>query len=318
MEANEKCRDIVIDAWCATLESNPTSDREHFFDAGGNSILLVHLQARLSEALGFKFPLREIFKDPTVAGLAERVSELNSLVSPTVSGVSEGRVNLYCLPYAGCSARVYDSWKAQLPQRINVLPLELPGRGSRCTERPISTLSELLEDLASAMGDTAQIPYAIFGHSFGGIIAYELVHYLTSKGVPAPRALIVSASKAPHRATPEEASYQLSNDEFKGRLRALRGTPAELLENDELMELYIPVIRADYTILDRYTATESDPLECPILALFGSEDSDADRAAVDGWRGHTRASFEVGRITGDHFFLHASESEVTSAIGAYL
>ncbi|GGT43266.1 thioesterase II family protein [Streptomyces chromofuscus] len=227
-------------------------------------------------------------------------------------------MKLYCLPYAGCSARVYDSWRGLLPESVDVVPLELPGRGSRCVEEPLADLSALLEDLIGLTSAARTVPYAVFGHSYGALVAFELAKLMRARGYPAPAALIVSASRAPHLLPKDEAVHTLSDAEFKERLAALRGTPRELLENDELMELFIPIIRADYQILHAYEATIEARVDCPITALCGSTDDDAVLTSVEPWRQYTTKSFDVAHIDGDHFFLHSREKEVVARVADVL
>ncbi|MFB8759391.1 alpha/beta fold hydrolase [Streptomyces nigra] len=305
-------RDIISEAWLKTLEIQFARDDQNFFDAGGNSILLVQLQRSLTAGLGFKVPLQEIFRNPTIADLARRLEVLMSFSVP----VGEQQLNLYCLPYAGCSARVFESWKAYAPEFLNILPVELPGRGSRCTDNPISDLSGLLDDLSSAIDADGRVPYGIFGHSFGAIIAYELGRRVISDGRPRPSTLVVSACRPPHLATPEVPVFDRPDRDFRKRLLELRGTPPELLENDELMELYIPVIRADYSILDNYRPTDPAGIGCPIVALYGSADDDADGAVMEQWSAYTRSSFVKYEVSGDHFFLHSAEQEIVSRIAS--
>ncbi|MEV6000307.1 alpha/beta fold hydrolase [Streptomyces griseomycini] len=305
-------RDIISEAWMRTLEIQSARDDQNFFDAGGNSVLLVQLQRSLTAGLGFKVPLQEIFRHPTIADLSRRVETL----APSPAPVGRQELNLYCLPYAGCSARVFDSWKVYAPEFLNVIPVELPGRGSRCTDSPVSDLPELLDDLSSAIDVDSRVPYGIFGHSFGAIIAYELGRRMIADGFPGPSALVVSACRPPHLATPEVPVFDRPDRDFRQRLRELRGTPPELLENDELMELYIPVIRADYSIIDNYRSAGPVDIGCPIVALYGSADDDADGAVVEQWGAYTRSSFEKYEIPGDHFFLHSAEQEIVSRIAS--
>ncbi|MFI5727010.1 alpha/beta fold hydrolase [Streptomyces cyaneofuscatus] len=311
------CREAVLQAWRDTLERAPESDEQNFFEAGGNSILAVQLQRRLAGALGRRVSLKEIHENPTVLGLL-------GLRAPRgrqhpVGDVSPAPVlNLYCLPYAGSSARIYAPWQDELPSWVTLVPLELPGRGARWSESAKSDLSELLDDLARRVEQAGHAPYAIFGHSFGGVLAFELARHLRMRGFPAPRRLLVSGCPAPHLAVPDESSHDLPTEEFVHRLRQLSGTPEELLENDELMELYIPVIRADYTILDHYKPSRAEPLGCGITAFYGRDDEDADRAAVEAWDPYSDRDFAVEEIAGDHFFLRDSRSELLEGVTRYL
>ncbi|MEU3096491.1 alpha/beta fold hydrolase [Streptomyces sp. NPDC006967] len=310
-------RQGVVRAWRKVLEADPVSDHVNFFDAGGNSILLVSFQQALFEEFSFKIPVREIFANPTIAALTAR---LQDPVAPTSyrGPAGDDSLTLHCLPYAGCSARVYDGWRARLPASIRVEPLEFPGRGSRCTELPVSALPALLEDLGHVVTAGGQGPYALFGHSFGALIAYELARYLIASGHPAPKCLFVSGCRAPHLATPENPVFARPDDDFKLRLAQIGGTPEELLQNDELMDLYIPVIRADYTILDNYRVTKREPLPCSVVALYGSDDTDADEESVASWEAYTQGGFTLRRVTGDHFFLHSAEDELLAHVRALI
>ncbi|MFJ9109297.1 alpha/beta fold hydrolase [Streptomyces sp. NPDC102283] len=295
-------------AWQETLEAEPASDDEDFFAAGGNSILVVQLQRRLAKALGRPVSLRQIHDDPTVGGLLGLGTSLLSPAEPETEVLPPG-LTLYCLPYAGASARMYDHWKDLLPASVKVVPLELPGRGSRWSEPALTELAPLLDDLIGAMDEARHAPYAVLGHSFGGVLAFELVRHLMSQGFPTPQRLFVSACLAPHEATPTETNYDLSDADFIESLRRVRGTPEELLENEELMELYIPTIRADYTVLDLYEAPPIAPLECPISVFYGVDDQDAARESMDAWGSYSDDEVVVEGIFGDHFFLRDSEEE---------
>lgn len=317
MNGNDKSRqDTVRRAWRATLRKDPVSDHISFFDSGGNSLLVVTLQRHLSEAMGYQVPLRRILKNPTVAAIAGLDDQPLAPAEPP-AGHTSG-LNLYCLPYAGCSARVYDSWQANLPEFVNLRPVELPGRGSRWPEPAISDLAELLDDLSAAMTDARTSPYVVFGHSFGGVIAYELVRHLAALEFPAPRCLVVSGCPAPHLATPAETTHDLSDEDLTQRLRDLKGTPPELLDNAELMELYIPIIRADYVMLDNYRPPPPDRLDCPILAFYGDGDAEAEKPSIEPWADYTTRTFTLEQVTGDHFFLHAAEDEIVAKLGAHL
>ncbi|MFH8804241.1 alpha/beta fold hydrolase [Streptomyces sp. NPDC017936] len=311
------CREAVLRAWLDTLERVPESDEQNFFEAGGNSILAVQFQRRLAGALGRRISLKEIHENPTVRGLLG-LRALRGRQEAARDAGPASVLNLYCLPYAGSSARIYAPWQDELPSRVTLVPLELPGRGTRWSEPAKSDLSELLDDLAGHVQQARQTPYAIFGHSFGGVLAFELARHLRTLGFPAPRRLLVSGCPAPHLAVPDEPSHDLPAEEFVRRLRQLRGTPEELLENDELMELYIPVIRADYIILDHYKAPRAEPLNCAITSFYGRDDEDVDRDAAEAWNSYSDDGFSVEEIAGDHFFLRDSQSELLAGVTRYL
>lgn len=313
---DETRRQAVVRAWRETLEAEPPSDDVSFFEAGGNSVLAVSLQRRLNVALGQRVSLRQIHDRPTVRGLLGLHPPQSD--AARTQAESSSTLNLYCLPYAGSSARIYEPWKSQLPSSVAVTPLELPGRGSRFPEHPKSELLPLLDDLASSMEKARHEPYAVFGHSFGGILAFELVRHLKELGFPPPRRLLVSGCPAPPMATPTQTTHDLSDAEFTESLRKLRGTPEELLENEELLELYIPIIRADYVILDHYEAPPPKPLDCPVTVFYGREDEDAGRAAMEEWDAYGSEPAAIEEIDGDHFFLRDAEEELLTKMARHL
>ncbi|MET7357976.1 alpha/beta fold hydrolase [Streptomyces sp. NPDC005562] len=231
-------------------------------------------------------------------------------------------MKLYCLPYAGSSARMYSGWSARLPDSIELVPLELPGRGTLCTRPPISELDELMDHLATAVkesgAESGTDSYAIFGHSFGAVLGFELAKTLQARGAPPAAAVIVSAGLPPHQVPQGPPVHTLSDEEFKRHLGALQGTPAELLENDELLALYLPSLRADYKILDTYRADREAKISAPVLALTGTLDDSVGADAVQEWAQYTTGGFRSVRIAGDHFFLAAAEAEVVRSVAGVL
>ncbi|MEU6237477.1 alpha/beta fold hydrolase [Kitasatospora sp. NPDC047058] len=310
-------REAVLRAWRAVLEAEPASEDENFFDAGGNSILAVAFQRRLGEELGHRVTLKQVHENATVAGLLG-LDASRPGADPAAPQAPAEALTLYCLAYAGASARLYEPWRERLPAAVTLVPLELPGRGARWTEPAIPRLEPLLADLAGTVERGPAGPYAVFGHSFGALLAYELAGYLVARGRPAPRRLLVSACAAPHEATPTETNHDLTDTEFVERLRRLRGTPEELLENAELMELYLPTIRADYTILDHYRARPAEPLGCPVSAFHGADDLEVGQAEMARWASYGNGSIDLDAIPGDHFFLHDAEEELVAAVARRL
>jgi medium-chain acyl-[acyl-carrier-protein] hydrolase len=222
-------------------------------------------------------------------------------------------VKLYCIPYAGSSARVYAGWQQRVTGPVEVVPLELPGRGTLCTRPPLDTLEALTGHLADAVEAGGTDAYAIFGHSFGAVIGFELARTLEARRAAPPAAVIVSACPPPHRFPLGPPVHTLSDEELKQHLGKLRGTPPELLENDELLALYLPSLRADYRILDTYRAAQDASVAAPVLALTGTYD-EVDDAAVAAWAGCTTGEFRSASVTGDHFFLTASEDQVVDHV----
>src|SRR5512132_3878400 len=158
---------------------------------------------------------------------------------------STGRIPLVCLPYAGGGASAYRLWRRLQPASIEVCPVQLPGREGRIRETPYRRVEPLAETLAGLLAPCAGRPFAIFGHSMGALIGFVLARRLRAMGLPGPAHLFVSAARPPGEMRRGEPVHTLSDESFVHALRALRGTPEQVLEHRELMELLLPTLKAD-------------------------------------------------------------------------
>jgi len=163
------------------------------------------------------------------------------------------RLRLFCLPYSGASAMVYARWRRALPEWLQVCPLELPGRGMRMDEPLQRDIKALAAQLADEVSRDLDGPYALFGHSLGGLLAFELAHALSARGVPAPLALFASGTAGPARRDVSEYAIEKTDAQLIARLRELQGTTEEALANPELMQLMLPILRADFLLCGSFT-----------------------------------------------------------------
>jgi len=229
-------------------------------------------------------------------------------------GRPDALLRLFCLPYAGGGSSAYRDWQAGFPPEIEVCPVQLPGRENRFLEPPATSMPILVRDLANGLGPFLDRPFALFGHSLGALVVFELCHELRSMGQPVARHLFVSAHRAPHLPDRRPPIHHLPDDAFVAELRRLNGTPEEVLGNSELMELVLPTLRADFTISETYRWTWRPPLDCPITVFGGRNDSETTPAELEAWRTHTRGALRVELLPGAHFFLHDSRSQLQAAI----
>jgi medium-chain acyl-[acyl-carrier-protein] hydrolase len=218
------------------------------------------------------------------------------------------RMRLFCFPYAGGAAAIYQGWPEQLPAAIEVCPVHLPGRGLRVNERAYTQVSDLVRDLTPAILPLLDKPYAFFGHSMGGLISFELARELRRQNAPAPAHIFISGRKAPQTPQLEKLIYNLPEHEFVETLLRLNGTPREILENKELMCIMIPLLRADFELCERYLYVDESPLDIPITAFGGIQDFDVDLAHLQAWSEQTTGSFVRRLLPGNHFFLHSQAS----------
>ncbi len=231
----------------------------------------------------------------------------------------EGRgVPVFCLPYAGGGASVFRGWAGRLGPGAQAVPVQLPGRESRHREAPAVRLSALVADLAEVIAPYTGTPYALFGHSMGATIGYELAAALAERGRPAPRVLFVSAACAPHLRRLRADLHELDEAEFTASVRRLGGTSAGLLDDPAFAEFYLPLMRADLRLVATYQRSDTAHLLPRISAFGGLADHAVEPAAVLAWRGYAEREFTSRLLPGDHFFLHAMREAVTHEIAADL
>ncbi len=232
--------------------------------------------------------------------------------------VTRPRLRLFCFPYAGGSATVYRSWSADLPADIEVYSLQIPRREGRPWEPLFNRLEPLIQVLAQMLRPYLNGPYAFFGHSVGALISYELVRTLVRQHNPAPVHLFVSGRSAPQIQSACRLLHQLSDAELMQEIQRLNGTPGEVLNNAEVMALFLPALRADIAINETYVYTPGRPLACPISAFGGMQDSMVSRESLTAWRDQTCGLFSLRMFPGDHFFLHSRQGALLHALSGDL
>lgn len=173
-------------------------------------------------------------------------------------------------------------------------------------ERPFTNLSPLVEAAAKELLPYFDKPFAFFGHSMGAIISFELIRLLRRMNGPLPCHLFISGSRAPQIPDPRPPTYNLPDREFLNRLEELKGTPAEVFENAELLQLILPIVRADLTVCQTYVYSEEPPLNISITAYGGLQDEEVSRAFLQAWQAQTNALFKMRMLPGDHFFLNTA------------
>lgn len=236
------------------------------------------------------------------------------LAVPRPEPAARGR--LFCLPYAGGGAAAFRDWPPALPG-LEIVLVRLPGRESRFAEPPLARIEPLVDELAVAVAPRLDRPFALFGHSMGALVAFELARRLRRDALPQPSRLFVSASRAPQLRAGSVTVSQ-DEDELVSRLLGLGGTPPEVLANEELLGLLLPALRADFALVDAYAYGGEPPLDCPIHAFSSAEDPHATVGEVDAWRAQTRAEFVHEVLSGNHFFVHAQREQILVAIAAEL
>ncbi|MEM8676654.1 MAG: thioesterase II family protein [Cyanobacteria bacterium P01_G01_bin.67] len=221
---------------------------------------------------------------------------------------AKAKLRLFCFHYAGGGAASFRNWSDNLPSSVEVHFVELPGRGFRLAETAFTSLNPLVEAIADALYPLLDKPFTFFGHSMGGLLCFELTRLLRKKYSLNPIHLFVSAHRAPQLPDPDPPIYNLPDPEFLDELRDLEGTPEAILENTELMQLLLPTLRADFTVVDTYNYTAEPPLDYPITAFGGLQDQEVNYEELEAWQEQTTAAFSLQMLQGNHFFMHSAQS----------
>jgi medium-chain acyl-[acyl-carrier-protein] hydrolase len=226
------------------------------------------------------------------------------------------RLRLFCLPYAGGGASTYRRWQAVMPPDVEVCAVQPPGRENRIREAPFASAADLVAALDTALEPLTDLPLALFGYSMGATVAFEWAHHLRQRRDREPRLLIVAARAAPQVRRPAGPTHHLPDAAFKRRLRELAGTPPEVLANEEMMDLLLPLRRADFRVNDTYRPRRREPLACPLIAFGGLDDVEVAPAHLEQWGALTRGSFRLHLLPGDHFGLLRGEALVRAVASA--
>lgn len=226
-----------------------------------------------------------------------------SWISPRTRTDGAG-IRLFCLPHAGAGTAMYNIWKRFLPAFVEVCPVQIPGREARLAEPSYTDCALLISEMTAALSMYMDKPYAIFGHSMGALLALDLARSLRSAGYPEPSFLFVSGRNATHVPMKHGAIHQMPDGEFLTALATrYGGLPQEILDTPELLEVYLPILRADLTLLETHCYEALAPLSCPISAFSGSEDPNVSAEGLQAWAEHTTGTFEAKWFNGNHFYL---------------
>lgn len=233
------------------------------------------------------------------------------------------RLRLFCFPHAGAGASLFYDWPRHLPPQVEIYPVQLPGRENRYFEPAFTRLLPLARELALQLLPYLNKPFALFGHSMGALIGFEVVRQLRRQNNLLPVCLFVSGSRAPQMPARLPLLHLLPDSVLVEELRRLGGTPEPVLQNAELMRLMLPLLRSDLAVYETYEFLYEEPLGCPIYAFGGSQDPVVGRYELAAWRDQTHSRFGLRMLPGDHFFsrsaltclLHALRQDLTQLLG---
>jgi medium-chain acyl-[acyl-carrier-protein] hydrolase len=228
---------------------------------------------------------------------------------------------LFGVPYAGGSATaIYSRWARYLPRHVTIAPLELAGHGRRMGEPFHESLEDAVGDLMRTVTPVAaSSPYAIYGHSMGSVVTYELVKALSTAGLPPPRAAVLSGRNPPHLSSTGGPLHLLSDSRFLDEIRRIGGTPDEFFERRELVRAFLPILRSDYRLVERYRFSEpAHVMDTDLMFLYSDADTLVTKPEVYGWARYAAGRFALREFPGGHFFVNDFGEEICRLVTAWL
>ena len=231
------------------------------------------------------------------------------------------KVRLFCFSYAGAGASAYRSWAAAPFEHVELVAVQLPGRETRLREAPFTAVTPLVATLARELAPFLDgKPFVFFGHSMGALLSYELTRELRRQGKPMPRALFVSGRRGPDTAPEpdDQLRHLMSDDDLIAEVRDMNGTDDGVMQHSELLELLLPIFRADFSVCENWRHEQEHPLEIPIHALGGADDPGVSRDHLQAWERQTGGKYTLDMFEGGHFYVHDAREQLLDRVGTYL
>jgi surfactin synthase thioesterase subunit len=228
------------------------------------------------------------------------------------------KIKLFCLPHAGGFAMYYNKWKSHIEKNIEIIPLELSGRGRRMSEDYYNNFDEAINDLLSqVIVELDGSQFAFWGHSMGAMLAYELAHKIMEIKNQEPINLFMSGRYPPHIIKNKKSIHLLCDEDFIEEIIKFGGMPIEVLQDKNLMEVIIPILRADFKIIGSYEYVKrANKFNCDIVALTGNEDNEVKTQSLLQWEEHTNGSCYVHELGGGHFYINNNVGRIINIINA--
>ncbi len=237
----------------------------------------------------------------------------NFFVRPKLQ--SSARLRLFCFHAAGSGASQFIPWAQLLPQEIELCGIQLPGRESRFREQPYCHIEPLLADLEESIYPLLDRPFAIFGLSLGGTIGFELARRLRQAYHIQPDHLFVASRRAPHLPERFPPIAHLPEEQFIAEIQKRYNGIPEVIRNDrDLLDLFLPTLRADFQVLESYQYLNQPPLDCPITAYAGTQDVVLTQEELEGWQEYTYRDFTHQFFSGGHFFFNGQPAMIVQAV----
>ena len=232
---------------------------------------------------------------------------------------SEPRLRLFCFPHAGAGAAIFRDWPKHLPDGVEIACPCLPGRDARAGEPPISQMAPLARDLADDIASLIDRPYALYGHSLGAFVAFDLANELVRRGLPPPTRLLAAGQRGPSLPYPLDPIYHLPEEAFLAAVRRRHNAIPEAVLADKAMMAYLArLLRADFTLVEAYRHQAGERLNCPITAFGGLDDPGIAREQLEAWARETTGACTIRMVSGGHFFPQTNQAGFLAELSAQL
>lgn len=223
------------------------------------------------------------------------------------------KISLFCFHHSGGGASTFFPWIEHLSPFIELIAIQLPGRETRFNEKLTNNLDKILESLSEGFNPFKETPFFLFGHSLGGLLAYEFAKKIYENYSVYPKHLIVSAAKAPHIPRKRDL-HTLDDRALTEKLKIFAGVDDKILDNEEFLKLFLPIIRSDFSISDNYKSSPIIPLQCDITHLSGKEDKTLNEQDILEWGKYTKVNFKSLTFQGGHFFIKNNQDAIIQYI----
>lgn len=225
---------------------------------------------------------------------------------------------LFCFPYAGGGASIFRNWQDMFDE-VEVYPVQYPGRENRIMEKSISNMKVLVDEIYNELKNIIEeCPFVMFGHSLGTKVVYELALKIYDEKKIWPKGIVVSGGKAPNLIE-KNPICNLEDEKFiKELVKRYSSIPDEIAQNIELMNVFLPTLRADFFMDEKYINKKTNKIGCPVMGLIGTDDTEMTLDDLKKWGDLTNKNFYYKYIRGKHMFINENRNEVISAINDFI
>jgi medium-chain acyl-[acyl-carrier-protein] hydrolase len=231
---------------------------------------------------------------------------------------AKNRMRLFIFPYAGCRASMFKEFENSLSPYIEICAMQLPGREERFLEKPFDNIDALLEEWKEHHHSYMDMPFAFYGHSMGALLCYEVAYYMEIRKKALPLHVFISGSYPPHHLKYPEDINKLPDDALIEELKKINGIPLDLLDNIDLVKLFLPIIRADLSIAISYTYKRNYIFSFPLTVFCGESDPIVNHLELQKWKPYTNKECKIFTYPGDHFFIFSPDKAFLKVINDQL